>query len=372
MKLICLKSNLLRGIQIIQAAISPRATMPVLSNFLIEAGDEKIKFISTDLEMCVKCEVKGKILSPGTITAPARRFSSIIQTLPEGKEIFIDVEESSILSIRSESTFFTLAGMSKEEFPALPEFKEKGMFKIPLNEFSEMLEMTSFAMSSEETRYVYNGMLFSVKDGDLELVATDGKRLSYVKKTSDKLKGINVKGIIPSKMVRELLRVFALESEENVLVSISETQAFFRINDIVMISRLIEGEFPDYKRVIPKEFEAEAILDTNDFLLGCKQSTLILAEESGSPRPVMFEFKENSLRISTSVPTIGSAEINFDVEYKGPLFKIAFNPNYLIDFLKNVSTHKITMRMSGVLRPALLQPLGKENCLYVVMPMRVE
>lgn len=369
MKIICGKDELLRGTQIVQTVVSPRSTLPILSNFLFETEGQQLKLSSTDLEVGVSCYIKGEVVKEGSITIPAKKFGDIIRELPDNENIEIIADETNQISIKCKKSHFILMGLPKVEYPVLPLFPEENAFNIPKTLLKTMLRRTSFAVSTDETRYVLNGVYLQAEEGVLKLVTTDGRRLAYV--SNECLdKKIKNHAIIPTKAVNEVQRQLSAEEKEEVVkIGITENQIAFKIETITIISRLIDGTFPNYEQVIPKKPERQIQVNVKETLSAVKQMSLLAADKTST---IKFLFAKNLLRISASAQGLGSGEVEIDIENTGPNLEIAFNPMFLIDILKNVDSEFIIFELTNSLNPALLTPSNDKNYICVVMPMRLQ
>ncbi|MCL2484621.1 MAG: DNA polymerase III subunit beta [Endomicrobia bacterium] len=373
MKVICGKEELMRGIQTVSPVASSKSTLPVLSNFLFETEKNIIKLSSTDLEIAVKCQIKGEIIEEGGITIPAKRFADIIKELSNDAEIEIRADETNQINIKSGKSKFTLMGISKTEYPVIPEFPKENNFTIKSDVFSSMLKKTVFAVSKDTQRYVLNGVYFIAEEGILRMVATDGRRLAYV--TSESLdKKIKGKAIVPTKAIADMLRLIsAADTAEDIKVGIADNQCAIEFKDITFLSTLIEGVFPNYEQVIPKKTESQVKLSVKDTLTAVKQMALLTGDKLSSDRSsaVKFYFSANVLRISASTAGLGSGEVEVEVDYKGEPTEINFNPNFIKEVLQNVDEESAVFAFTNALNPATLSPEKDKNYLCVVMPMRV-
>jgi DNA polymerase III subunit beta len=369
MKINCRTEELSRGVQTIQSALSSRTTLPILLNFLLETENSKLKLISTDLQMGVKHYVSAEIESEGSITIPAKKFSDILHTLPNGQEIFLSMEADGKVSIKCGRSRFVIHGTPKSEYPVLPEFNKASAFEISTAALGDMVKKTIFAASSDETRYVLNGVFWAAAGGVLEMVATDGRRLATVRAKllpADK----QFKVIIPTKILQELLHLLNSMKdmeEERMLVSITENQVAFQTKSTTMLSRLVEGSFPNYEQVIPLKKDIRLKFATKDLLTITKQAALCSADRGGA---VKFTLKKGALHVTASSQTLAFDD-ELPAEYKGEEFSIAFNPQYIIDGLKAMDMDKITLNLTTPVNPALIEAEGKDDYKYVVMPMRV-
>ncbi|MDR1942483.1 MAG: DNA polymerase III subunit beta, partial [Endomicrobium sp.] len=284
MKVICAKEELLKGIQTVSPIASSKSTLPVLSNFLFETEGDKIKLSSTDLEIAVKCHIKGEIVEEGAITIPAKRFADIIKELSSEAEIEIKADDTNQINVRSGKSKFTLTGISKTEYPVIPDFPKENNFTVNKILFSGMLKKTSFAVSKDSQRYVLNGVYFIVEEGKLKMVATDGRRLAYVVCEDIEAK-VKSKAIVPTKAINDMLRLISSDDKsETIKIGISDNQCAAEIGEVIFLSTLIEGVFPNYEQVIPKKTESQVKLNVKDTLTAVKQMALLTGDKLSSDR----------------------------------------------------------------------------------------
>jgi DNA polymerase-3 subunit beta len=336
-------------------------------NFLIETEKSKLKLISTDLQMGVKHYIKAEIENEGSVTIPAKKFSDILHTLQPGQEIFLSIDEENRVLVKCGRSRFVINGAPKSEYPVLPEFNKSASFEVPAGELASMVKKTIFAASSDETRYVLNGVFWVAAEGALTMVATDGRRLATAERAilpKDK----EFRAIIPTKILQELIRlVNSMENpDEKLSVSITENQIAFQTKDTTMLSRLVEGSFPNYEQVVPSKKDIEVELDTAALQTITKQAALCSQDRSGS---VKMTLKKGKLHVSASSQTL-EFDDEIPVEFKGDDFVIAFNPQYVLDGLKAMGTDKVRIGLTTPVNPALIEPVGEEGYKYVVMPMR--
>jgi DNA polymerase-3 subunit beta len=368
MKVICGKEELVKGTQIVQTVVSPRSTLPILSNFLFETEGQQLKLSSTDLEVGVSCYIKGEVVKEGSITIPAKRFGDIIRELPESEPIEIKSDDNNQISIKCGKSHFVLMGLPKTDYPVLPQFPEEKNFKLSRPMLKSMLRRTAFAVSTDETRYVLNGVYVVVESGTLKMVATDGRRLAYISREGIDKK-IQNKAIIPTKAVNEVQRILTSDDKDGeVTIGITENQVAFRFDTVTIVSRLIEGTFPNYDQVIPKKHEMDIKVNVKATLSAVRQMSLLTSDKASS---IKFLFSKNLLRISASSQGLGSGEVELDIEHTGPNLEIAFNPLFLIDIFKNVDEEFVCFELTNSLNPALVTPVNDKNYLCVVMPMRM-
>ncbi len=363
MKLIIEKSVLLEALQNVQSIVGQRSTLPILSNVLLKAEGERISLTTTDMEVCVKTSAPADISEAGGTTLPARRFFSICRELPDGR-VEIEVDAKDVATIRCGPSFFKLVGLSEEEFPPLPEFEESSVYTIDQNIFKQMLQKVIYASSSDETRYILNGALLSFKDEKLTAVATDGRRLALVEQEVEFSEEAQVDLVVPSKTINELIKTLG---EEGILrIRVSDTQVAFDFDQILIISKLIEGTYPNFKQVIPAQCEERVAIDRETLLLAARRVALLTDDQTASVR---LTFGKNKLELVTNSPEIGEARETIPVKYEGKEISIAFNPGFLIAPLRHLDSDEIFFELSDELSPGVI----KTNVpfLYVLMPIRV-
>lgn len=380
MKIVCSKGELLQGVQTVQTAVSTKSTLPILSNFLLDVEKTAIKLTATDLEVGIHTLINGQIIKAGNITIPARKFAEIIRELPEEK-VEIQSDDSSQITITCGKSHFLVNGLPKEDYPLLPEFQEEKAFQIDKITLEKMFKRTTFAASTDETRYVLNGVFFLVAKEKTTMVATDGRRLAYISAKSSTLSDseasaknklsspVKSQVIIPTKAVNQLIRLLSETKEEVVKVSIAENQVGFKIKDTVLISRLIEGNFPNYEQVVPKAHKVQLKLKTKEFLQVTKRISLLVSEKAGS---VKYNLERGTMKVSSVSPGLGSAEEEITTEYNGESLEIAFNPAYVLDALKAVDAEEVYFELTAPLNPTVIRPVGEEESFCVLMPMRIE
>jgi len=372
MKVVLTRGDLLRGITTVQSAVASKNTMPILANVLLEARDKKLEFVATDLDMGIRCSVPAEIVEKGNITINAKKLADIVRELPEAT-VELEIDDSHKMLLVCQKSNFKVHGLPKDDFPILPEVKRDKVFKIKGSLLQEMIRKTIFAVSTDETRYVLNGVFFQVEGGKLRMVATDGHRLAFIEK---KLEGKNddkASVIIPTKTLNELTKVISdlgKGKEEDLIVEViaTDNQIKFVIEGVEIISRLIEGQFPNYEQVIPKESDKKIEASISSLAAATRRVAILTSEKSNSIR---YQAKNNKLTISSKTPDMGEAKEEIDVDYKGEEISIAYNAKYVLDVLKNVGTDIVNIELTQPLSPGILRPKGDADYLCVIMPMRV-
>jgi len=356
----------------VQGIVEKRSTIPILSNVLIQAENDSIKLIATDLEVGMKTSYPATIKKSGKITVSAKKLYEIIREFPEGEVSFI-AKENCWIELRCGKALFNIVGLSPDEFPYFPETDEQTFVQIPAELLKEMIEKTSYAISTDETKYNLNGIYFremqEESGSSLRLVATDGHRLALyqadvnVADISQLQKGV----ILPRKGVQELRKITE-EGEGDVELGFFDNNAVVRRERTTVVMRLVDGEFPDYERVIPKTRDLEAYID-RDAMLHVLRRVAILASERS--RGVKLRIASKMLELSSSNPELGEAREDLEIDYQGPEVVIGFNARYLLDILQNIDDETIEMVFKDQVSPALISPQGNAGYRTVIMPMRL-
>ncbi|MBM3251323.1 MAG: DNA polymerase III subunit beta [Candidatus Omnitrophica bacterium] len=370
MKVSASKEEILRGIQTVQNIVSSKINLPILSNILIETVGNKLKLVSTDLDVGISCLIPVSVAEQGAITISSKKFADIIRELPSG-QVNIDVKKNNVVEIDCLNCRFKLMGIAKDEFPSLPEFKDKEAIYIDQAQLKEMLDLTAFAVSHEESRYILNGLLLDLKNNVLTIVATDGRRLAFVKNTLTKQTKKEMRIIVPIKAVQELQR--NLKDEGGISVVVGENQVMFGLDGVLIVSRIIEGDFPSYDQVIPAASEKKMLVDREEFLASIRRANLLSTPDSQAIKFELFPSrgtaaKNGKLVISKITPDVGESREELSVQYQGKELIIGFNPHYLIDALKNLKQDEIPFEFTEADKPGVIR---LENYVYLVLPMRI-
>jgi DNA polymerase-3 subunit beta len=363
MKLSVSKEKLLQGLQTVQNVVSTRTTLPILSNVLLEAADGQLRLTTTDLDVGMRGGIEAAIEKPGAATLPARRLFTIVRELPSA-EIHLEIDSKSVASIRCGPSFFKILGLPQEEFPPLPKFEGAKTFTLRQKDLKDGLRKTSYAISTDETRYVLNGILFSFKDNKLTLVATDGRRLALVDIELEFPRSHEVDIILPTKAVTELARL--VSEEGDVKMSVSENQVAFEVDGTLLVSKLIEGNYPNYRQVIPPEAKERITLERESFLNSVHRVSLLSSEKSNS---VKLVFSKNNIDIIANTPEVGEARESLPVSYKGRDFSVAFNPEFLMAPLRALPNDEVFLDLIDEMSPGVIKV--QSPFLYVLMPMRI-
>lgn len=363
MKFSVAKDKLLEGLQTVQNVVSTRTTLPILSNVLIRAEEGKLVFTTNDLDVGMSCSIDANIAKTGGTTLPARRLAGIVKELPAA-EVEVEIDSRNVASLRCGQSFFKMMGLAEEEFPALPKLENAKVFTIKQKDLKDGLRKVSYAISTDETRYVLNGILFSLKENKLTMVATDGRRLALVDLEVEFPRSQEGEMIIPTKCVSELQRLLTEDGELKMLVG--ENQVAFDVNGKLLVSKLIEGNYPNYRQVIPPETKERVTIERELLQTAVRRVALLSSEKSNS---VKLNFTKNNLEITANTPEIGEAHESIPVQYKGKEFSIAFNPIFLQDPLRALPDEEVHLDLIDEMSPGVIKI--NTPFLYVLMPMRI-
>jgi len=362
MKIKTTKENLLSGIQTVNNVVSAKATLPILSNILMETKGAAIKLNGTDLDIGISCEIPVDIIEEGAITIPAKRFSDIVRELPSG-DVTITTKKNNQIDILGDRYNFKLIGLPKEEFPKFPEFKDTEVIVLEQSMLQEMLRMTSFAVSHEESRYILNGILFEIEGKIIRIVATDGRRLAKIERPLATTTKKDITAIIPLKAVQELVR--NLTDTSTVSLVTGTNQVLFDIAGTLIATRVIDGEFPNYNQVVPAPVSTKITVDTTDLLAAIRRANLLSTPDF---QAIKFEVFTDKMVVSKITPDVGESREEVAITYGGKEMIVGFNPQFFIDVLKQISSETISLELAGADKPAVMR---LDGYLYLALPMRI-
>jgi len=369
MELVARKNDLLRELQLFQGIVERKNTIPILANVLMEAKGDQVSFLATDLEVGLRSKCAASVAKSGALTLPAKKFYEIIKSLPETDvRIAEDKGGVKVAADRFDSRMQTLP---REDFPTLPESGGAPSATLPRAALKEMVAKTQFAITGEDTRYFLNGALFVLRPETMSLVATDGHRLALVTVARDgKSKDADeVRAILPKKTLGELARLLQ-EGDEDIRYERGENHLFFDVGGRLLISRMIDGQFPAYERVIPKGNDKHVEFERDRLTNAVKRVALLSNERS---RAVKIQIDKGKVDVTSSSPDLGEAKETLPVEYAGAPMQICFNAQYVLDFLSAVSTDAVSLDLKDEVSQAVMRPVGADGSeyTYVIMPMRV-
>ena len=363
MKFQCTKSDILSGIQQAQNIVGQRTTLMILSNLLVEAKGSELIFTATDLEIGLLSTCKVDVLEEGKTTLPAKKFFDIVRNLPD-KPISIEIDENNVANIKCDKSSYKVYGLPADDFPQLPDFSDADSFEFNQSILKKIIHQTSYSISRDESRYVLNGIYMIFNSTEIMGVSTDGRRLSLSKHGGMSFKDMKIDFIIPSKTVNELMKI--LSDDGVVKVYPKGNQVCFDMGQTTLITKLIEGNFPEYQAVIPEKSLYKVIFTKDDFSLAIHRVALFTSEKYNS---IKLAFSGTRCVISANSPNVGEARDEIEVEYKGPDLQIAFNPAYLQDILKCLQGNQVTLEVTDSLKPGVVRE--NNEFLAVIMPMRL-
>jgi DNA polymerase-3 subunit beta len=374
MKLSIPKTELQRGLGRIQSIVEKRNTMPILANVLLEArkhGREGLlELAATDLEVAIRGAQPAQVEKPGRVTASAKKLYEIVRELPD-EQVRIEASADSYLQIRCARAEFTLAGSAAEEYPTLPSLALEQLATIQAPVFAQMIERTMYASSADETRYNLNGVFLELLPDTrkVRMVATDGHRLAYVDRTlGNEIEGLASGVIIPRKALAELRRLLEEEDADELELGFQGNSGLVRKKGVTLTMRLIEGEFPSYRQVIPREAKVQLVLPSEPLAQALRRVAVLSTEQTHA---VKLDLTPGLLKLSSSSPDLGQAQEELDVDYAGEPVQIAFNVRYLLEALAVSGAKEVRLSLQDPLSPARIVPTDDADTLAVVMPMRV-
>jgi len=371
MKLTLERAALLKSLSHVQSVVERRNTIPILANVLIRATDEGVSLVATDMEIEINEIVKGEVGKTGAVTAPAHMLYEIVRKLPEGAQIELSAGSGGQLTLASGRSQFKLGCLPVEDFPKMPEGDLKHKFNLTAEDLRTLIDRTRFAISTEETRYYLNGIYLhatKAKNVDvLRAVATDGHRLARVEMAAPRgakgLPGV----IVPRKTVNEVGKLID-EAADTVEVALSEAKVRFTFDSVVITSKLIDGTFPDYERVIPSGNDRILDARAREFAAAVDRVATISSEKS---RAVKLNLGQGQMTLTANSPEAGSAVEEIEVSYDGAPLEIGFNARYLLDILQQIEGDGARFTLADAAAPAIVQDVADPSALYVLMPMRV-
>jgi DNA polymerase III subunit beta len=372
MELVVRKTDLLRELQLFQGIVERKNTIPILANVLIEADGERVKLLATDLEVGLRSTCAASVTKGGALTLPAKKLYEIIKALPE-TDIRIQEDKNGV-KVAADRFDSRMATLPRDDFPSLPDGTGVYTATLPREALKNMIAKTQFAITGEDTRYFLNGALFILRGDSMSLVSTDGHRLALInvpREAGKAKKGADdeIRVILPRKTLLELARLLA-EGEGDIHYERGENHLFFEVGGRLLISRMIDGQFPAFERVIPKSNDKHVEFDRDRLTSAVRRVALLSNERS---RAVKFTIEKGKVEIASSSPEFGEAKEVLLVDYAATPVTICFNAQYVIDFLNVVETDSVGLDFKDEMSQAVMTPVGAEgyDYTYVIMPMRV-
>ena len=366
MKISIQREDLLKPLQQVIGAVEKRQTLPALANVLIRSEADGLSVTATDLEVELVARIAQPAVEPGEVTIPARKLADICKALPDGAAMTIDTEGEKATVVSGKSRF-TLTTLPAAEFPSLEEVASSREFSIPQGALKRLIEKTSFAMANQDVRYYLNGLMLEVTPGHVRAVATDGHRLAMSQGTADVETEAAQQVIVPRKGIQELMRLLG-DSEEPAMVQMSSNHIRITLDAVRFTSKLIDGRFPDYERVLPQGGDKQVSID-RDLLRQSLQRASILSNEKY--RGIRLTFEPGMLRIQAHNPEQEEAQDELEIAYDGGPVEIGFNVNYLLDVLNTIEGESIEATLKDQNSSALLRDPADADSVFVVMPMRL-
>jgi DNA polymerase-3 subunit beta len=367
MELVVRKNDLVRELQLFQGIVERKNTIPILANVLLEAQGDELRLLATDLEVALRSKCQATVTQPGTLTLPAKKLYEIVKALPD-TDVTIKEDKSGV-KVSADRFNARIQTLPREDFPTLPDPKGVSRATLPNSALREMVAKTQFAITGEDTRYFLNGAKFLVKSDGMTLVATDGHRLALVEVKHDVGVTEEISVILPKKTLLEMGRLLA-EGDSDVMFESGENHLFFEVGGRILVSRMIDGQFPAYERVVPTgndkiiEFERERLTSA------VKRVALLSNERS---RAVKFEISKGKVEVTSSSSEFGDAREEIPVDYEDEPLTISFNAQYVVDFLGAVETDIVSLSLKDDVSQAVMKPVASEgyDYTYVIMPMRI-
>jgi DNA polymerase-3 subunit beta len=367
------KSELLRELSATQGVVERKTTIPILSNYLFEAGGDRLSLTATDLDLSLRTSCNAKVKKEGACTVPARKLHDYVKLLPDA-DITIKLLENHWVSIRCGRSNTKMVGMARSNFPTLPVFPTAGVVKIPAQVLRGMIARTGFAIANEESRYTLNGALMLLKPESITMVATDGHRLAHVERSGEKFEGVSgeLKTLVPKKAMDELRALVDSAGSDVEMIEFAkdESTLFFRIGPRLLTSRQLTGQFPNYEAVLPKDNSKSIALHGDELAAAISRVAQFADERS---RAVRLKLEKGELKLSASSTETGESEDSLETDYNGEPLTIGFNAQYITDFLRAVGSGDVRLELKDPQSAGQLRPAESEDYKYryIVMPMRI-
>lgn len=367
MKLSCAQADLSTALNLVNRAVSPNNTLPVLNNILLRAEGKRLFLSATNLEIAISASFEAEVENEGTLTVPAKVISSYVALLND-KEVSLSVTGGNTLLVQSKGSRTNVKGISSEEFPLLPKLEKPDVFKFPTKVIFAALEQVSFAASTNISRPVLTGIFWQVVGQTMKLAATDSYRLSEKTITLTKDQNVDVAFIVPSKTAQELAKILSATNQDEFEVHVAKSQVLFKVDGVELTSRLIEGNFPDYDKILPKESKTKVSLFTEDFVLGLKKVSVIVRENNNN---VKIKVQHDALQIASDETQVGQGVTDLSAKVDGEGLETALNVQYLLDVLSHLNDKEVHLGLNDGLSPVMVTPASSKDYLHIIMPLKV-
>ncbi|MBV9867175.1 MAG: DNA polymerase III subunit beta [Abitibacteriaceae bacterium] len=365
MRITCERSYLAMALGVAGRAVSNRNTLPILSNVLLETEDDRLKLTATDLDTAIRCVIPAAVAENGAVAVPAGILNDVVSKLPDAP-VTLEMQDGKV-TVRCGKSDYMILSLPAEDFPVVPEVTEGTDITLPQATLKGMLRMTTFAASKEETRSLLMGVLFEARNNALTLVATDTHRLAWKRTQLGEEVGQPVTAIVPAKPLAELERVLKDTVDDTVHVRFGASQVQFETSDVTLVSRVLDGQFPNYEKVIPKGAERKITFERGDFLDAVRRVYIVARQNS---EKAIVKTKGDLMEMTAESQEIGRAYEEVPIALDGGDITIAFNARYLMEVLNMLDTEQVSLELTGALNPGILKSQDADF-LYVVMPMQV-
>lgn len=368
MKFRCTNADLNHALDVVTHVIDSNVTLPVLNNILLRSEGKRVHFSATNLEMAVNYWMDAEVINEGAVTVPAKLFSGYVNLLKDN-QLECSVVEGLTLAMNSAGSKTKIKCIAADEYPTISALEEVVSFDLPRDGLPEAIHQVSFAASSTNTRPVLSGVFVEVEGDTLTLVATDSFRLSERKMKLAQPVSQPMSCIIPTRAIGEFARLCSKSNVESVSLVLGKNQVLFRVGDIELYSRLIEGNFPNYRQILPRSLKTTTSLDTSDQVLAVKRVNLFARENNNK---VIFDFQPNTLTISTPATQVGEEEGELPIALDGEPGKIALNSEFVLDILGNLGESQVELGINDATSPAVFKAVGKEDFVHIIMPLKLQ
>lgn len=367
------KEDFSSGIKIVEKITAQKAIQPILSSILIETeSSDRIKFSATDLNFSISYKIPAENVGEGAIAISAKKMSELVSKLTSAQISLKTIDETDNVKIKSGKAEFDVICLNSSEFPKLTNQNSDESFKTVIlnkNEFSKCIRQVIFAVSTQETQAVLTGVCFNIQENILEMASTDGNRLTRIKKELNEKYDEDISFIVPSKTLIEIQRIASLVEDENITLNIYKNKIIFQFENLVFQSRLIDGVYPKYQQLIPKNNDKKIIVDRAELINAIDRVSIFVNDRTGV---IKFNFSANQLEILAETPDAGKSKDYIDIEYENDDMLTAFNYKYVLDALKSMESKNVVIEISDVLAASIFKPQDEDNYICLIMPVKVQ
>ena len=369
MKFICDRSEIANAVNIVQKAVPVHSTMPILEGILIKAESNRVILMGNDLEIGIECIIEAEVQSTGSVVVNSKLFGEIIRKL-SGDILYFDVNSNNVTNIKCGNSKFKISGIESLEFPEVKKFESQSEIKISQHQLKELVGQTIFAVGTSEAKLILTGCYLEASENNVSMVAVDGFRLALKKIKCDEnvISGDTAAMVIPSKTLNELTKIIE-DTDDKIKIIYSEKNIRFEFNNVTFVSRLLEGDYIDYKRIIPSEFKTTLKTDVKSLLNAVERASLIITSDI-IKAPVILDIRGGAIEL-TCENQAGRVEEIIPVDFIGEEFKIGFNNKFLLDALKAATSENIKINLIGKENPCLIEPEEGDDYKFIVLPVRI-